>query len=156
MNSKTALAIAIVAAIATAPAYAKPKPIKGKYRCSGNRSLGLSSGWFTTGTKVYPIGAKMAVVRHQYAIDILTSRHEVRLDGYFPQQYSPTFKLGFGPSLSTNKGREAGCLIKEMYARGTGTQNKSGRKVSLDINLEYFCLGSTTLYTDRYQLNCKR
>ncbi len=154
--SKTPIICALVMALGAGPALAGPKAIKGQYRCAGNRSLELSSGWFTTGTKVYPISAKMAVTRRQYAIDVLTSRHEVTLDGYFPQQYSPTFKLGFGPALSANKGREAGCLIKEMYARGTGTQNKNGRKVSLDINLEYFCLGSTTLYTDRYQLNCKR
>lgn len=154
--TKTPFFCALALTLCSVPAWSGPKAVNGQYRCSGNRSLELSSGWFTTGTKVYPINAKMTVTRHQYAIDILTSRHEVRLDGYFPRQYSPTFKIGFGPSLSTNKGREAGCLIKEMYARGTGTQNKNGRKVSLDINLEYFCLGSTTLYTDRYQLNCKR
>ena len=157
MNSKTAIALAIVAALATAPAYAKPKPIKGTYKCKGTVSVSSSIGAFSSGQSIYGIKGKLGVKRQTFALAVTTAGQQVLIAGTFPSDYQPTFVPSFAYENGGFKALTAGCPVYGLRTSGTGAQTRNGRKVDIDFTQSYQCgLSSSILRVDRYRMTCKR
>lgn len=158
MNSKTALAIAIVAAIATAPAYAKPKPIKGRYKCKGNATSSVDGG-FPVVTKIKAKAFAFAYETqpiNTIGIDVLTRGQQVSLIANVPLDYTPTFQLDVDRYDWGYKMDACACTIGSLYEHGIGTQNKNGRRVTLDITQTWNEWKNPSIHSDRYILTCKR
>ena len=159
MNSKTAIALAIVAALATAPAYAKPKPIKGRYKCKGT-----AIETFNGLTITKKIKAKASTVNYfsdaaySLSLDVLTRGHQISFFMHLPVGDDLTFQPGMDTLENWGYRSNACACIVDIDIGGHGliNKNKNGRKFTIDVTQEWHEWKNPSIHTDRYILNCKR
>lgn len=156
--SKTPIICALVMALGAGPAYAKPKPINGQYKCNGTATAKVdpNAAGVAPTSLTKPVKGKMRVANTgAFELDILTYGWQNSMVGGFPIEYQPYPDVKMGGN-AYYKGLSRGCQIFIMWQDARGTQNKSGRKVTLDIKQTYSCTDSLIFYVDRYELTCKR
>ena len=150
----------MLAIVVSTSTLAAPKPVKGRYKCNGTVTTAVSvySLGGDLGSVTNPIKAKLVVAKGgSFDLDVTTSGHQVSIIGTLPASYSPSFKPLFG-SLSNKRYKEdsCGCLIDTLLMSGTGSQNKNGRNVTLIIEQEWYGYRGNGIYTDTYNLTCKK
>lgn len=147
-----------VAVPLSAPAAPKPKPVVGKYNCKGPATLKIDSGVAGLGpmSETVQVKAKMRVVKGgAFDLNVLTKGWYAHIEGNFPAVYQPAPIVNLGSNRYA-KELTHGCLISRMFQNANATQNRNGRNVTLTIEQEYACRGSSILYTDTYRMTCKK
>ena len=156
--SKTAITVAVLAAIITTPAMAGPKPIKGRYKCKGTAVEKFNGLTLSTKIKAKAVTIQHGDARKELGIDVLTRGRQISFFAYAPDEYLATFK----PEMKTwenwgYRNSSCACLADpDMTEDGLVSQNKNGRKFSIDVTQTWHEWKNPSIHSDRYILTCKR
>lgn len=153
-DALSATATALLISAFSSQAMAANKPLNGKYKCTGTATQSVLIGNVGGGSQSARIKAEMKAARGAFLIGVTTPGWKALIDGYFNpdlqkmvlSQANETYKIMILKD----------CSVTAMRQKGTGSQNKNGKKVSFSIEQSYSCSFSTSRRVDQYELTCKR
>lgn len=148
--------VVILLTIFANAAYAAGGPIKGTYSCKGTSTKKISIGAIGAGSQSANVKGKMTAKPGKITITIKTPGWTNTMIGWIDTDADYNSIV---LSRDNVKYKQAGseCQIIGMSQYGWAFKNTTGRRVSIDINQEYYC-GTYSSYetTDSYDLTCTR